>query len=135
VGEATIVVPAAEPGRVWLIDFPGEQVGAGRARVRLAEVAGQVFLDVPGPDELTGGPAIGVPGGLAVGGSGADRILLELERANAFVVALDAGRKMVSLPPPSGSDQRRAVRPRPNRASWRPGTSRIGAVREDRASR
>lgn len=71
IGEATIFVPAAEPDRVWLIDDPGGGLGGGRPRVRSVDTSGRVLLDVPGPENDVGSPAIGIPGGLAlVTGSG-----------------------------------------------------------------
>lgn len=70
-GEATIFVPAAEPDRVWLVDYPGGAVGGGRLQVRTVDMSGRVLLDVPGPENELGTPVIGVPGGLAlVTGSG-----------------------------------------------------------------
>ena len=54
------------------------------------------------------------------GGSGSERILQELEDANAFVISLDAGADVVSLPPPvRGSPAARAAphRPRQHRRS------------------
>jgi hypothetical protein len=63
-GLATIFVPAAEAGRVWLIDY-GERIGAHTPRVWQVDVtSGEVFGD---PVEVNEGyPMIGIPDGLAM---------------------------------------------------------------------
>jgi hypothetical protein len=63
-GVATVFVPAAEPNRVWLIDY-GNRIGDHTPRVWQVDVAsGETVSD---PVEVTGGyPEIGIPGGLAI---------------------------------------------------------------------
>lgn len=65
-GKATIFVPAAEPNRVWMIDYPGGRIGSGTPQVWQVDVAsGEAFQDpVPKPPE--GYPNIGIEGGLAL---------------------------------------------------------------------
>lgn len=64
-GEATIAIPAAEPDRVWLVDYPGRQIGEGPRPHRQVDLSGNVLLETPGLDPETATPAIGIPGGLA----------------------------------------------------------------------
>jgi hypothetical protein len=61
---ATIFVPAAEAGRVWLIDYGG-RIGDHTPRVWQVDVtSGEAFGD---PVEVSEGyPMIGIPGGLAM---------------------------------------------------------------------
>jgi len=63
-GEATMFLPAAEPGRVWLIDY-GNRIGDHTPRVWQVDIAsGETVSD---PVEMAGGyPLIGIPGGLAL---------------------------------------------------------------------
>jgi hypothetical protein len=64
IGNATIYLPAAEPGRIWLVDYGG-RIGAN------PPVVWQIS---PGGEELTervtvnvaGHPMMGIPGGLAI---------------------------------------------------------------------
>jgi hypothetical protein len=65
VGEATIFVPAAEPERVWLIDYSGGRIGQGAIQAWQVSVSGEALtpeFDI----ETIGFPAIGTPAGLAM---------------------------------------------------------------------
>ena len=64
-GEATIFVPAAEPGRVWLIDYSGGRIGQGALEAWQVSSTGEV-LTPPAEIETNGIPAIGTPAGLAM---------------------------------------------------------------------
>jgi hypothetical protein len=68
VGEATVFIPAAEPGRVWLIDTAYQRVNeAVTTHYREVDVAtGAILLDVPGPSPSVGTPRAGIPGGVAL---------------------------------------------------------------------
>lgn len=68
-GEATVSIPAAETGRVWLVMYPGRRIGEGTPTHRLVDLAGTVLLETPGLDPETSTPVIGVPGGLAYEGT------------------------------------------------------------------
>ena len=65
-GMATIFVPAAEPNRVWLIDYPGERIGSGTPQVWQVDVTSGEALQDPVPKPPEGYPDIGIPGGLAL---------------------------------------------------------------------
>ncbi|MDP2622337.1 MAG: hypothetical protein Q8Q29_00895 [Actinomycetota bacterium] len=63
-GVATIFVPAAEPNRVWLIDY-GERIGDQTPRVWQIDVTSAEALG--DPVQVAGGhPVIGITGGLAL---------------------------------------------------------------------
>jgi hypothetical protein len=65
-GEATIFVPAAEPNRVWMVDYPGGRIGQGDPLVwQVDVVSGEPVSE---PTSLPGDlhPDIGIPGGLAL---------------------------------------------------------------------
>lgn len=64
-GRATIFVPAAEPDRVWLIDWPGGSIGSGTPEVWQVTVDGEQVTQ-PTALEIDGFPAFGIPGGLAI---------------------------------------------------------------------
>jgi len=64
-GGATIYVPAAEPGLVWLIKWAGGPIGQGDATVWQVNMSGET-VTAPEPLDADGYPAIGVPGGLAL---------------------------------------------------------------------
>ena len=64
-GNATIFVPAAEPDRVWLIEWPGGSVGLGDPRVWQVDAQGRQITE-PISLGFDGMPTIGVPGGLAL---------------------------------------------------------------------
>jgi hypothetical protein len=63
-GAATFFVPAAEPNRVWMIDY-GDRIGDHPPQVWQVDVTSGPALQDPVP--LAGGyPLIGIPGGLAL---------------------------------------------------------------------
>ena len=65
-GLATIFVPAAEPDRVWMIDWPGGSIGVGTPTVWQVGTNGEQLTD-PVTLDIDGFPAAyGIPGGLAV---------------------------------------------------------------------
>jgi hypothetical protein len=64
-GDATIFLPAAEPDRVWLIDYPGGRLGAGIPRAWQVSVLGEV-ISPPFELKTDGVPEIGVASGLAL---------------------------------------------------------------------
>jgi hypothetical protein len=63
-GHATIFVPAAEPDRVWMIDY-GFRIGDREPVVWQADVNTGAPLSDPVPLDTDGFPDIGIPGGLA----------------------------------------------------------------------
>ena len=65
-GAATIVVPAAEPDRVWLGDWSGGSPGSGTLSMRLVDLHGRVLETLEG----AGSNPTGVPGGVIFDGPG-----------------------------------------------------------------
>lgn len=66
-GEATIYVPAAEPGLVWLIDWAGGHIGQGVLSAWQVNMAGENATEPTEIDiDIEVHAAIGVPGGLAL---------------------------------------------------------------------
>jgi hypothetical protein len=65
--EATIYVPAAEPGEVWTLDWPDGRMSPTPATVQRVNATGEVTFDVAILDMTTYDSLAGVPGGLAVG--------------------------------------------------------------------
>jgi hypothetical protein len=65
-GVATTAKPAVEPGRVWLLEYPGGGIGTGVPTVRLVELDGEVVLEAAGPNPAEYVAALGVRGGLAL---------------------------------------------------------------------
>jgi WD40 repeat protein len=66
-GAATIFVPAAEPNRVWMIDYPGDgRIGSGTPQVWQVDVSSGEALQDPVSKPPAGYPSIGVQGGLAL---------------------------------------------------------------------
>ncbi|GMR02316.1 MAG: hypothetical protein BMS9Abin20_0646 [Acidimicrobiia bacterium] len=65
-GDATIFVPASDPTRVWLIDYPGGAILAGTPQVWQVSVSTGAQLSEPVAMDVDGFPSIGTPGGLAV---------------------------------------------------------------------
>jgi hypothetical protein len=62
--QATIAVPAAEPDRVWTVDYPEGHIGGGDPVVRLLEVStGESLVR---SEDLPAYPVTGIPGGLAL---------------------------------------------------------------------
>jgi hypothetical protein len=64
-GEATVFIPAAEPGRVWMVDS-GSRIGQRQTEVWQVDVATGQALQEPIPLEVEGGPEIGILNGLAL---------------------------------------------------------------------
>lgn len=67
IGEATVFLPAAEPDRLWLIDYPGGRIGQGAPTWRLVDLQGRTLHE--GGGSVSAMPVRGVPGGLALAGS------------------------------------------------------------------
>lgn len=65
-GPATIFIPAAEPDRVWMVDYPGGRIGQGDPHVwQVDVVTGEPLTETERiPSDLY--PDIGTPGGLAL---------------------------------------------------------------------
>lgn len=64
-GRATIYLPAAEPNRVWLVDYPQGFIGGGTPVVWQVDTRG-VPVTEPVTFDVPGFPAMGIGGGLAV---------------------------------------------------------------------
>lgn len=64
-GLATIFVPAAEPDRVWMIDWPGGAIGLGTPEVWQVSLEGEQLTE-PVELDADGFPAFGIPGGLVL---------------------------------------------------------------------
>jgi hypothetical protein len=62
--DATIVLPASEPGSVWVADYPGGCTGCGEPTFRRVRLDGSVVAEGHSTDRLAP-PLIGIPGGLA----------------------------------------------------------------------
>ena len=92
VGDATIYVPASEPDRVWLIDYPSGRIGPETPTAWQASVARDTLrprMTLP----LAEPPAIGVPGGLAVE---TDSGISIIESSDLVVELVDTGPSFVS---------------------------------------
>lgn len=66
VADATIYIPASEPGEVWTLAWEGGRIGAGGATLERVRVDGTVTFTSTTFDAAALEPMIGVPGGLAV---------------------------------------------------------------------
>jgi hypothetical protein len=66
IDDATIYLPAAEPGEVWTVTWDGGRIGQGRSSLRRVRVDGTVVSSLDGFDAARLTPLLGVPGGLAV---------------------------------------------------------------------
>lgn len=66
IDDATISVPAAEPGEVWTVTWDGGRIGSGEPTVRRVHVDGTVSLSTDALDARNLPPLLGVPGGLVV---------------------------------------------------------------------
>jgi hypothetical protein len=66
IADATIYVPASEPGEVWTITWEGGRIGTGAATLRRVRVDGTVVFTSTMFDPARLQPVIGVPGGLVV---------------------------------------------------------------------
>jgi hypothetical protein len=64
-GPVVTFVPAAEPGAVWLVDYPGGRIGEGTPTLREVTVTGSVLRTELGPPPSSGVPIVGITGGLA----------------------------------------------------------------------
>jgi hypothetical protein len=64
-GTATISIPAAEPGRVWLVEYPGGRIGVGTPTLREVDLTGRIIVQAAGLDPARYVPALGIPGGVA----------------------------------------------------------------------
>jgi sugar lactone lactonase YvrE len=63
-GKATVFIPAAEGGRVWLIDYPGGRIGQGTPTYQQVSVDGNKISMSQGLDPSQALPALGIPGGI-----------------------------------------------------------------------
>ncbi|HET6775794.1 MAG TPA: hypothetical protein VFH36_20955 [Acidimicrobiales bacterium] len=63
IDDATIYLPAAEPGEVWTVTWDGGRVGEGQASVRRVRVDGTIGFSSDGFDTARLTPLLGVPGG------------------------------------------------------------------------
>jgi hypothetical protein len=66
IADATIYVPASEPGEVWTLAWEGGRIGAGAATLQRVTVDGTVTFTSSEFDASVMHPVIGVPGGIAV---------------------------------------------------------------------
>lgn len=66
IDEATIYFPAAEPGEVWTLDYPGGGIGSGSATLRRVDLSGDVLFASNEFETDRYEPLVGVPGGIAV---------------------------------------------------------------------
>jgi hypothetical protein len=64
-GGVVTSVPAAEPGEVWLVNYPGGRIGEGTPTLSEVTMTGFVVRSELGPPPSSGVPIVGVPGGLA----------------------------------------------------------------------
>lgn len=62
-GDATIAIPAEQPNRVWLVDYPDGRIGSGTPTLRLADLEGRVEMEIEGL-----APGVGLPVAGAIGG-------------------------------------------------------------------
>ncbi len=65
-GESTIFIPAAEPERLWLVDYPGHVQGSGTATYRQVDMSGREIVEFQGLSQEEGFPGHGVPNGVAL---------------------------------------------------------------------
>lgn len=65
-GDATIYLPASEPGEVWTLTWEGGRIGAGAATLQRLAVDGTVTFTSQEFDASVMRPVLGVPGGIAV---------------------------------------------------------------------
>jgi len=66
IADATIYIPASEPGEVWTVTWEGGRIGAGAATLRRVSVAGTVTFTSTEFDPSVMQPVMGVPGGIVV---------------------------------------------------------------------
>ncbi len=65
IADATIYVPASEPGQVWTLTWDGGAVGAGSSTIARVRVDGTVTYGPASIDMTNASAMTGVPGGLA----------------------------------------------------------------------
>ena len=65
IADATIYVPASEPGEVWTLTWDGGAIGAGPSTIARVRVDGTVAYGPASIDLTNSSAVIGVPGGLA----------------------------------------------------------------------
>lgn len=66
IADATIYIPAAEPGQVWTITWEGGRTGAGASTVQRVTTHGKVTFSSTALDTTIAEPILGVPNGLVV---------------------------------------------------------------------
>lgn len=66
IADATIYLPASEPGEVWTLTWDGGRIGAGAAILQRVTVHGTVTFTSEKFDPSAMQPVIGVPGGVVV---------------------------------------------------------------------
>jgi hypothetical protein len=66
IAEATIYIPASEPGEVWTVTWEGGRTGQGSSSLQRVRTDGTVTFTADEFDATLLEPLLGVPGGLAV---------------------------------------------------------------------
>jgi PASTA domain len=66
IADATIYIPASEPGEVWTLTWEGGRIGTGAAVLHRMRVDGSVVFTSTSFDAANLQPVLGVPGGLVV---------------------------------------------------------------------
>jgi hypothetical protein len=66
IADATIYLPAAEPGEIWTLTWEGGRIDIGAATLRRVSIDGAVTFTSHEFDPSVTRPVIGVPGGLVV---------------------------------------------------------------------
>lgn len=66
IADATVYLPASEPGEVWTLTWDGGRIGAGAAILQRATVHGTVTFTSDEFDPSAMQPVVGVPGGVVV---------------------------------------------------------------------
>ena len=94
IGEATIYVPAAEPDRVWLVDYPGGRINTSQPPFVWQVLADGTPVTAPVRFETEDVPSIGIPGGLAA--SSEDGIVLWSYTTGEVIERLGSGLASVS---------------------------------------
>lgn len=94
IGEATIYVPAAEPDRIWLVDYPGGRINTAQPPLVWQVLADGTQLSTPVRFEVDDVPSIGIPGGLAADSE--DGIVLWSYATGEVIERLGSGLAFVS---------------------------------------
>lgn len=91
-GEATVFVPAAEPGQAWLVDHASGRLERGTpVTYRLVTTDGEVQVEAPGVEDafpahgITGGLALESESGVAIWDAEARGVVRRLGEGSAFV--------------------------------------------------